>query len=75
MGNNYNNLVSLNRILNNIKFKKQYIKKLKKKVFFLNDIKEKNNKILSLRIVNKKSLYLCAGVSLIRPAPSESPRS
>jgi ribosomal protein S11 len=51
-----NNNANLDKFLNNIKLKKQYIKKLQDKIILLNNIKEKNFKILDSQIsTNKKS--------------------
>ena len=46
MQNNYLNInFNLNKFLKNIKLKKQYVKNLNDKIFFLSNIKEKNYKL------------------------------
>ena len=50
---NFNNYFDLNKFFRNIRLKKQYIKKLKNKVFLLNKVKEKNYKTLNFVMFKK----------------------
>lgn len=52
--NNRNVKLNLNNFFNSIKLKKQYIKKLQNKIILLNNIKEKNYKILSSEVLSAK---------------------
>lgn len=49
---------NLNKFFTEIKLRKQYIKKIKKKITMLNNIKEKNYKNLSLVIWNSNFKFL-----------------
>lgn len=51
MKNNYKINFDINKLLNNVKLKKQYIKNLKNKIFLLYNIKEKNYKFLDSNFV------------------------
>ena len=54
--NNHNVKLNLNNIFTNIKLEKQYIKNLQDKIILLNNIKEKNNKLLGSEVfATKKS--------------------
>jgi len=50
---NFNTYFDLNKFFGNIRLKKQYIKKLKTKVFLLNKVKEKNYKTLNFVMFEK----------------------
>ena len=53
MSKSYTVHFNLNKFLRDIKLKKQYIRKLKKKIFLLSEIKEKNYKTLDFLMLEK----------------------
>jgi ATP-dependent protease HslVU (ClpYQ) ATPase subunit len=56
MSKNSNVSINLNKFLNNISLKKQYIKNLQTQTLLLNTIKQKNYKLLNSSLLKKQSI-------------------
>ena len=50
MSNNFNSINNINKIIETVSIKKQYIKNLKNQVNLLSDVKQKNSKLLNSKI-------------------------
>ena len=57
---NYDNHFYLNKFFKKIRFKKQYIQKLKNKISFLNNTKKQNYKKLNNGLYSKKDNFIIA---------------
>lgn len=55
MKNNYSVNFDINKLLRNVKLKKQYVKNLKSKISLLSTIKEKNYKFLNCKLFFQKT--------------------